>query len=288
MAGAQQGNAALGRLLQRPLETLLHENIGTWFGDADLPGFQACLAALQNGQADTRQLQLQRSDGTVVPVEMLIQRLDDGRYLLMARDVTELSATHAALEKEHAGLRRLIRAIPDMIWVKDPDGVYLACNEAFEGFAGRSGGADRRPYRPRFRRSRTGRLLSYQGLRSIGRRCADCQRGGVTIAASGERVLLETIKTAMTDQAGGLIGVLGIARDITRIRRNESLLADEMASRSLLLEHLDDGVVVLDEDGAVVELNRGFARLLGCSPEEAAALRVGTGTASSRAMKLAP
>ena len=99
----------------------------------------------------------------------------------------------------------------------------------------------------------------------------------VTIAASGERVLLETIKTAMTDQAGGLIGVLGIARDITRIRRNESLLADEMASRSLLLEHLDDGVVVLDEDGAVVELNRGFARLLGCSPEEAAALRVGLG-----------
>ena len=271
---AQQGNAALGRLLQRPLETLLHENIGTWFGDADLPGFQACLAALQNGQADTRQLQLQRSDGTVVPVEMLIQRLDDGRYLLMARDVTELSATHAALEKEHAGLRRLIRAIPDMIWVKDPDGVYLACNEAFEGLLG----APEAQIVGRTDHDFVDRELAdyfrIKDCEALAAGAPTANEEWVTIAASGERVLLETIKTAMTDQAGGLIGVLGIARDITRIRRNESLLADEMASRSLLLEHLDDGVVVLDEDGAVVELNRGFARLLGCSPEEAAALRV--------------
>ena len=79
-------------------------------------------------------------------------------------------------------------------------------------------------------------------------------------------MLLETIKTAMTDEPAGLIGVPAYPR-ITRIRRNGSAAGGRMASRSLLLEHLDDGVVVLDEDGAVVETQPvDSARLLGCSP----------------------
>ena len=42
----------------------------------------------------------------------------------------------------------------------------------------------------------------------------------VTFAEGGEHVLLETIKTPMLDAEGQLIGVLGIARDITQRRRD--------------------------------------------------------------------
>ena len=109
-AGARnRGNAALRRLLQRPLETLLHENIRTWFWRCRSPSFRACLAALQNGQAGAGNRNCSVAMAPWSRSEMLIQRLDDGRYLLMARDVTELEATHAALEE---GTRRPSPAHP--------------------------------------------------------------------------------------------------------------------------------------------------------------------------------
>ena len=35
-----------------------------------------------------------------------------------------------------ARLQSLLRAIPDLVWLKDPEGVYLGCNRAFERFFG--------------------------------------------------------------------------------------------------------------------------------------------------------
>ena len=40
------------------------------------------------------------------------------------------------LEHEQALLRTLISTLPDLVWVKDADGVYLACNRRFEDFFG--------------------------------------------------------------------------------------------------------------------------------------------------------
>ena len=36
----------------------------------------------------------------------------------------------------NALLKATLNAIPDMLWLKDPAGVYLACNPAFERFFG--------------------------------------------------------------------------------------------------------------------------------------------------------
>ena len=43
----------------------------------------------------------------------------------------------------------------------------------------------------------------------------------MTFADDGHRALLETKKTPMIDDQGGLIGVLGIARDITKRKMAE-------------------------------------------------------------------
>ena len=41
-----------------------------------------------------------------------------------------------SLEQERNFLKTLVRALPDLVWLKDPDGVYLACNPRFERFFG--------------------------------------------------------------------------------------------------------------------------------------------------------
>src|SRR5512133_3242641 len=42
----------------------------------------------------------------------------------------------AGVASRKAQLRTLIHTIPDLIWLKDPEGVYMACNPAFERFFG--------------------------------------------------------------------------------------------------------------------------------------------------------
>jgi PAS domain S-box-containing protein len=114
-----------------------------------------------------------------------------------------------------AQLRTLLHAIPDMVWLKDPGGVYLACNPAFERFFG----------------AREAEILGRTDYDFVSKDEADFFRqkdreamaaGGprvneewVTLADGGARVLLETLKTPMLDQSGRFVGVLGIARDIT-------------------------------------------------------------------------
>jgi PAS domain S-box-containing protein len=121
----------------------------------------------------------------------------------------------AGVASREAQLRTLLHAIPDMVWLKDPGGVYLACNPAFERFFG----------------AREAEILGRTDYDFVSKDEADFFRqkdreamaaGGprvneewVTLADGGARVLLETLKTPMLDQSGRFVGVLGIARDIT-------------------------------------------------------------------------
>ena len=121
----------------------------------------------------------------------------------------------AGVAHREAQLRTLVHTMPDLVWLKDPQGVYLACNRAFERFAGV-------PERD---------ILGKTDYDLVSRDLADFFRqkdreaveaGGprvneewITMADTGARVLLETLKTPMLDRSGTLIGVLGIGRDIT-------------------------------------------------------------------------
>ena len=46
--------------------------------------------------------------------------------------------TEAALRFSEMQHRALLEAIPDLVWFKDKDGVYLSCNPAFERLFGAS------------------------------------------------------------------------------------------------------------------------------------------------------
>ncbi|WP_279341676.1 PAS domain-containing sensor histidine kinase [Geothrix sp. SG200] len=121
----------------------------------------------------------------------------------------------ARVAHREAQFRTLIHAIPDMVWLKDPQGVYLACNPAFERFFGvpeaAIQGRTDHDFLPKeeadFFRQKDREAMDAGGPRA--------NEEWVTLADGGGRILLETLKTPMRDRSGALIGVLGIARDIT-------------------------------------------------------------------------
>ncbi len=51
-------------------------------------------------------------------------------------DVTDQKNTEQRLIESRSQLKVLVDTIPDLIWLKDPDGIYLGCNPTFERFFG--------------------------------------------------------------------------------------------------------------------------------------------------------
>jgi PAS domain S-box-containing protein len=67
---------------------------------------------------------------------------------------------------------------------------------------------------------------------------------------------------------------IAIVRDISERKKVEEVLADESTRRRILIEQSRDGIVVLDQDGNVYEVNQRFADMVGYSLEEAHKLHV--------------
>jgi PAS domain S-box-containing protein len=144
-------------------------------------------------------------------------------FIVLLRDVTERKRAEEALFNSERRLHTLVQAIPDLIWLKDKDGVYLSCNTMFERFFG----------------VKEAEIVGKTDYDFVDRELADSFREHdrkamaagkitsneewITFADDGHRVFLDTIKTPMYDTKETLIGVLGIGRDITNRRSVERI-----------------------------------------------------------------
>ncbi|MGD9505860.1 MAG: ABC transporter substrate binding protein, partial [Syntrophobacteraceae bacterium] len=175
-------------------------------------------------------------DGSVHPVEIHTNFVSfDGKEYNCAfiTDITERKWMEQSLRESEGFLRALLQSAPVMIWLKDPKGIYLACNAMFE----------------RFFAVREKELIGKTDYDIVDKDLADFFRERdrmamdagnpvtneewIVSAEDGRRVLLETIKTPMIDDRGVLIGVLGVARDITERNKAE----EERAKLSNQLQH---------------------------------------------------
>ncbi|HRD66263.1 MAG TPA: PAS domain S-box protein [Candidatus Competibacter sp.] len=189
------------------------------------------------------------------------------------RDITEERKTQRTLEIERAWLQTLIRTIPDLVWLKDPDGVYLLCNPTFERLYGASesmivGKVDYDFVDPEladFFRANDRAAVAAGGPR--------VNEEWLTFAADGYHGLFETIKTPMRDADGSLVGVLGIARDITAMRAAQESLREREEIYSAIFNQAANGIVLIDaETLRFAEFNEAACRGLGYPREEFARL----------------
>ena len=189
------------------------------------------LAAINSGVSDGFVMEVRSThrDGhlldTLVDVKGVRDETGRTDYLMMTvQDVTQQRAAVRALKESEALLTTLVRTIPDLVWVKDVAGHYLLCNPSFEAFFG----------------AREAEIVGRTDYDFVDRALADSFRenderamakGGsrsneewLTFRSDGYHGLFETIKTPMCDEHGKLIGVMGIARDITARKKAEERL----------------------------------------------------------------
>ena len=163
---------------------------------------------------------------------------------------------------ERAQLRALLDTLPDLVWLKDPDGIYLSCNKRFEQFFGASeadicGKTDFdfvAREQAEFFRANDRATLTANAPRS--------NEEWVTFASDGHREFLHTTKAPMHDDSGKLIGVLGIGRNLTE--------QHEMKERFEVAFNASPAAISITEvdTGVFLDINQRYADMLGWQREE--------------------
>jgi PAS domain S-box-containing protein len=136
-------------------------------------------------------------------------------------DISDQKRTEQTLRQREAHLRTLIKTIPDLVWLKDPDGVYLSCNPRLERFFGARESQIIGKTDYDFVSKELADFFSEQDRAAVAAGRPTMNEEELVYADDGHGELLETVKTPMYDSAGRFIGVLGIARDITERKQAE-------------------------------------------------------------------
>ncbi|MFO1413349.1 MAG: PAS domain S-box protein [Burkholderiales bacterium] len=214
----------------------------------------------------------------------------------IARDVTARKRALAALRESDARLRTLVDTLPDLVWLKDPGGAYLACNPRFEQFFGAReadivGRTDHE-----FVPHDVAEGFRQRDLDAIAAGGPTVNEEEIRFASDGHSEILQTIKTPVYDETGTLIGVLGVGRDITQLRRSEEELRahrdhleELVAERTVALQQanrtLADTQFAMDrvgigstwfdaQSGRFLQVNGPAAAMAGYTQEEMLGLRV--------------
>jgi diguanylate cyclase (GGDEF)-like protein/PAS domain S-box-containing protein len=132
------------------------------------------------------------------------------------------------LEDERIRLRGVFNTLPDLVWLKSPDGAYLACNTMVErrfgtGEAEIVGRTDHD-----FVDHAQADAFRANDLAAIEAGGPRQTRAWLRFARGGYRGLFETTATPMYDTAGQLIGVLGIARDVTEAEQAQRVMRERL------------------------------------------------------------
>ena len=185
--------------------------------------------------------------------------------LRRAKEAAE--AANSALRLNMAHLRTLLTTIPDLIWLKDVDGVYIFCNPRFERFFGA-------PEHEIVGRKDTD-FMPPEHAEHFRKHDKAAMKAGkptvneetITYKDDGHVEDLETVKTPMYDDRGQLIGVLGVARDITeRNRMTEELRESELRFKAL--HNASFGGIAIHEKGLILDCNQGLADITGYTLDE--------------------
>lgn len=145
------------------------------------------------------------------------------------QDISELKRSeerykklYIEFERKEALLKSLINSIPDLIFYKDINSVYIGCNKAFEDFVG----------------MKEENIIGYNDFELFDKEMAqvfrtmdlEMIRQGKPRSneewvkyPDGKSVLLDTLKTLYYDHYGNVLGLIGISRDITEKNKKEKL-----------------------------------------------------------------
>ncbi|MEO7102080.1 MAG: EAL domain-containing protein [Gemmatimonadaceae bacterium] len=251
-------------ILGQPLGVLLpQERRVTWL---------AALRRIRQREAATAgrtlELRAMRKDASVFAIELALSVRHDNTladdpiiFTAIVRDVTQRKREAETLREHIATMRAVTEGTSDAVWAKSVDGHYHLVNSAGSrmfGFPAHViiGSSDLALFGVR-----TATEIRARDLEAIA-------RGAPTTSDSSERDVqgvtrqYVTNRTPWRDTDGNIIGIIGVARDVTdKLRAERSLRTSEERYRQLV-EHSPEAIIV-HRGGTLLYINKTGAEILG-------------------------
>lgn len=177
----------------------------------------------------------------------------------------QLGNTRRALAAALAERNPVLAALPEMVWLKDLHGRYLSTNPAFAKLTGTSeldciGKTDFDLFD-----TPTARQWRSADRRAINSGGDDVEERWLTLDQGGYTGMYRLRRRPLYDGDGRLVGVLGIARDITEQYKAAEELRRREGYQRALLDNAPFLVWLKDTNGRMLAANQQVAQLAGKS-----------------------
>jgi PAS domain S-box-containing protein len=203
---------------------------------------------LKDKEAFNIEYQFKKKDGTVIWCELSGKPLDKTLPIELSKgvlwtinDISLRKSYEKKLKNSELLNKNILATIPNMIWLKDQNGVYITCNHEFEKFLGMKkidiiGKTDYD-----FQDKQTADGFKLNDKIAMESEDSVLNEEWVFYASYNKNILLDITKKAMKYDNGKIIGVLGIAHDVTK--RKEEI--DELEKLNTLAKSLTDSQATL-------------------------------------------
>jgi len=167
-------------------------------------------------------------------VNVVAITLSDVSYMMaIYRDITEQKKTensviqkHSELLEQKSFLYTLINTIPDLIWLKNSQGVYLACNKMFEKFYGASENEIIGHNDFDFVDEELAIFFREHDKKAIESGTSSTNEEFLKFGDGSYEGYFETVKTPMKDENGNTYGVICVSRDISERKIKDELISN--------------------------------------------------------------
>ena len=186
------------------------------------------------------------------------------------RDRRRLVSSRHALNAALAVRNPMLAMLPDLVWLKDTEGVYLSCNPMFSRLLNASveqivGNTDFD-----FHRTSLARDWRRHDIAAVRSGTAMDTEEWLTFGDSGHSALIRITRTPVYDDDGRLVGVMGLGRDITAQHRTKTELRRRESYQRALIDNFPFLVWLKDTDGRFLAVNAPFVQA--CGADDAASV----------------
>lgn len=184
------------------------------------------------------------------------------------QDITELSLAKIEAQNEHNKLKAILENIPDLLWIKDVNGVYITCNKRFEDFFGAKEKDIINKTDYDFVDKKLADFFKEHDIKAMNSKKPLSNFEDITFASDGHKEYLQSIKSKVIDSNGNILGVLGIGRDLTELRDKEVKLTEQQEELQSIYNTTKDGLAIVDMKTNFVKVNKAYCEITGLSEEE--------------------
>jgi PAS domain S-box-containing protein len=226
----------------------------------------------ETGIGQIWEMRMLRPDGSFFWAELQSADLRNNNdapivYQITLTAIDRHKQAEAEIIREKSLLRCIIDSVGDLIYIKDMNGVYRACNKASEAFVGLSesdqiGKTDF----DFFDRDIAEAIQEFdQQILASGK---ECRIEEWVTYRDGSRGLLDSVKAPYFGPEGEQLGLVGISRDITERKRMEKALHDSEEQFRTLCNAAPIGIFRSDSEGNANYFNPRWEEITGIPAAE--------------------